>query len=437
MNITFNGVWRMDWGFGNPNLTAALLICLFCLAWLPAYLFRRGFWFSLPAATAIGVCLVHTMSRGGILGGIVAMAILIAFSQRAWPIKRIVGAAGAIWIVFLATFFLNAHQRLGQGISSEDKSITHRLQIWKTAPQLLAVRPLGWGWNESGRAYGDWFLPEGRTDSYGSLVNTHLSKIVELGIFLGSAYLFLWFLALYLSFPSPRSRWRVVSFALLVGFAVSGTFTNMARHWPLWILPAACVVAVLIERICRRDKPSFRPILAGFAASCLAPVALLWVGQTQLTIPLRVENGAFVLGPGEPAIWVLADEASLGGNYRRKLREFLSEKPGVTIGLCSNIEQLPQSTASTVLVASSLNATQADSLLGRSPAVLFVKPAFSPREISVQNSFKVVFGEFSKSTLLSEWLDSPKLFKLEGIGDYIPNWPETLLALAKQENYKN
>src|SRR5690606_23846749 len=140
--------------------------------------------------------------------GIIALATLALLAPRPWPRARLIGAGCAIWVVITATFLLNAHQRMGHGIVTEDKSVTHRLQIWNTAPQLLAIRPFGWGWNESGNAYMDWFLPAGRTDAYGSLVNTHLSKVVELGVGLGALYLLLWFLALYLSFPSSRSRWR-------------------------------------------------------------------------------------------------------------------------------------------------------------------------------------------------------------------------------------
>ncbi len=431
MNITFNGVWRMDWGFGNPNLTAALLVCLFCVAWLPAYMFRKGFWFSLPLATVLGICLVHTMSRGGILGGITALAILAILAPRPWPKGRLIGAGCAIWMVIAATFLLNAHQRIGQGIGTEDKSVTHRLQIWKAAPQLCAIRPFGWGWNESGKAYMDWFLPEGRTDTYGSLVNTHLSKVVELGIFLGAFYLFLWFFAFYVSFPSSRSRWRAILFTLLLGFAVAGTFTNMARNWPLWILPIAAVVAALLDHIRLREKFATRPLLAGLALSCILPAALLWLGKTQLTIPLREENGAFVLGTGKPTVWILADEQSLDGNYRRKLREFFSIRSDLTIGLCNRIEQLPRSPHAPVLVASSLDASQANELLKRGSNFFFVKPTFSPADLSGRDGFHVIFGEFSKSKFLAEWSTSPKLIKLEGIGDYIPDWPQTLLEVVR------
>lgn len=434
MNITFNGIWRMDWGFGNPNLTAALLVCLFCVAWLPAYLFRKGFWLSLPLGTALGICLVHTLSRGGILGGIIALTTLALFAPRPWPKRRLIGAGCAIWVVIAATFLLNAHHRIGQGIVTEDKSVTHRLQIWKSAPQLLAIRPFGWGWNESGNAYMDWFLPAGRTDAYGSLVNTHLSKIVELGVGLGALYLFIWFFALYLSFPSTRSSWRAIPFALLLGFAVAATFTNMARNWPLWILPATAVAAVLIDRIRLREKPAARPLLAGLAASCILPAGLLLLGKSQLTIPLREENGAFVLGAGKPAVWVLADEQATDGNSRRKVREFFSAAPQMTIGLCTRIEQLPHSTNALILVASPLDAEQAGKLLQHSQNLLFVKPTFAPEDLPAQDGFRVIFGEFSKSKFLTEWSASPHLIKLKGIGDYIPNWPKPLLEVVERDN---
>jgi hypothetical protein len=38
--IFFNGVWRMDWGLGNPNKTAAVIALLMIAVWALAY-FRR------------------------------------------------------------------------------------------------------------------------------------------------------------------------------------------------------------------------------------------------------------------------------------------------------------------------------------------------------------------------------------------------------------
>ena len=65
--IFFNGVWRMDWGLGNPNKTAALIATLMVGLWGLAYVRKWGFWVALAGFTALGFCLVHTFSRGGLV----------------------------------------------------------------------------------------------------------------------------------------------------------------------------------------------------------------------------------------------------------------------------------------------------------------------------------------------------------------------------------
>lgn len=434
MNITFNGIWRMDWGFGNPNLTAALMITLLCVAWLPAFCFRRGFWFSLPAATAIGVCLVHTMSRGGILGGIIAMAVLAAFAPRPWPIKRLIGAGSAVWIAICAAFFLNAHQRISQGIATEDKSITHRLQIWKAAPAMLAVRPDGWGLNEAGRAYADWFQPVGRTENYGSLVNTHLTKVVELGIIGGAGYLFLWLLSLVLCWPSSHSRWRAVLFAMLLGFGVAATFTNMARNWELWILPAAAIVAAIVDRICRRQNLPLPFVLATLFLSIIPPVTLYFMGRDQSPLSIQADQKIVTIGSGDPSLWILADSTLLGDNFRRKLREYVSSNPDLSIYLVERLEHLPKSVNEPIFIAANVNADQAKAIADRSQQTMILSPQFSPADLGDSKSLVAIFGELSKSRHLAEWLEVSNTIKLQGIGDFIPEWPKTLLELTPIEN---
>jgi len=40
-DIHFQGIWRMDWGLGNPNTTAALISMLMITVWGLAFI-RKG-----------------------------------------------------------------------------------------------------------------------------------------------------------------------------------------------------------------------------------------------------------------------------------------------------------------------------------------------------------------------------------------------------------
>ncbi|MBE2203747.1 MAG: O-antigen ligase family protein [Chthoniobacterales bacterium] len=439
MNLTFNGVWRMDWGFGNPNITAAFIVCLLVLAWLPAFLWRRGFWLSLLISIALGICLVHTMSRGGILGGFVGLATLALLAPRPWPAKRLLAAGLGIWIVILGVFWLNAHERFGQGIVQEDKSISHRLAIWRCSPQMLAANPQGWGWNESGQAYMDWFQPLDRHENYGSLVNTHLSKVVELGIFGGSLYLFLWATVLLAGWPSEGSRWRAVPFAILAGFGTAALFTNMARDPSVWILPALCVAAIFVDRLFRREAPNWGHIFAAGLACFSVVFALYFIGKSGERI-VSVSNKVAFVG-GNPEYWIVMD-AEKFRSYPRHLRKFLAEHPGTSFAVVKSVLDLPDNPqkgtkkpGTPVLIMKDTDVQERGMLLKKVTSATFLAPQFTPSELPDQLQAQAIYGEFSNSRYAVFWDEQKLSRRIPGISDFIPDWTTNLLApfLAKSD----
>lgn len=61
----YNGFWRIDWGFGNPNKTAVLILQL---AFISLGLIGSRKWIKLIGIltfTIMSICLFHTFSRGG------------------------------------------------------------------------------------------------------------------------------------------------------------------------------------------------------------------------------------------------------------------------------------------------------------------------------------------------------------------------------------
>ena len=435
MNITFNSVGRMDWGFGNPNITAALIVSLFVLAWLPAFLFRKGFWFSLPASTLLGVCLIHTMSRGGILGGIVGLGLLIYFAPRPWPRSRLVAASVCIWITIFGTIFFNAHKRIGQGIAKEDMSISNRLTVWQAAPQMLAANPGGWGWNKSGQAYMDWFQPLDRDEQYGSLVNTHLSKIVELGIFGGSLYMFIWSWALILCWPTAQKRWRIVPFGIWTGFGIAAIFTNMAREPLVWIVPILSLLGVIVDSIISRPPLNLRPIAAAMTLGVGLPLFLYLVGLRSPT-SLHVQNDAIFLGSKPPQLWLLGSRDKLGNSYPRKLRKFISDLPNpVSIAVTESVKGLPNNIETRLLIAKDTTLEERSIVLSKAKQkIVLVAPNFSPLEANSNQSMSAVFGEFSSSPFVSSWKMNDRYRMLKGTGDFIPNWTKIAHDYLDQED---
>jgi len=422
MNITFNGVWRMDWGFGNPNITAALILGLLLVAWLPAFLYRCGFWFSLPASILLGFCLIHTMSRGSILGGGIGVGTLIWFAKRPWPRSRIVAVAVGLWFAIAGAIFIKAHERLAQGISREDKSIVNRLVIWQSFPEMLAANPQGWGLSQSGQAYMDWFQPIDRDEQYGSLVNTHLSKLVELGLVGGSFYIFLWNLALILSFPTQESRWRAVPFATLIAFGIAAMFTNMARAPLVWIVPVCCLLSAIIDRTARRAKPNLTLTMIA-AAFSVGIMLFFYICGIRSTPSLEVVNKIIFIGSQKPQLWIVADRIKLGNTYPKALRRFIATHTPLSIAIVEHAEDLPETILSPIIVGKDLSLEERKAFFEKAKEMsTFISPNFSPTELPEPTSARAVIGEFSASWHAASWKSRTKCIILQGVGDYIPNW---------------
>ena len=219
--IYYQGVWRMDWGLGNPNTTAALIALLMLAVWVLPLLHRWLFWVALPAFTALGMCLMHTMSRGGVVAAAAGFAVLLAHLYRArflnspfltgftglnrltgffflkqrnpenpvnpvqneakvkWSRIRMLAVAIGIIVMFTGAGTLQTSTRFAR--SPQDRSIFNRLVIWRQTPRMMVDAPWGWGIGNASRAYMSWYQPLERPERYRVLVNSHLDWLVEFG----------------------------------------------------------------------------------------------------------------------------------------------------------------------------------------------------------------------------------------------------------------
>ncbi len=226
----FKGVWRMDWGLGNPNKTAALIVGLMIGLWALAYMRRWGFWVALAGFTGLGIGLIHTFSRGGFVALICGVAPLLLWAPRPWAARRIVGVVVAVWCIVGFAVYLQAHERLGQGVVRNDPSISNRLDLWKYAPVMMRDAPGGWGFGNSGKAFVDWYQPLDRVESYRTMVNNHLTWLVELGWPGRFLYLACWGAISVLCWPSAQARWLAIPFGIWLALFVSATFSSVAEE---------------------------------------------------------------------------------------------------------------------------------------------------------------------------------------------------------------
>jgi hypothetical protein len=434
MDTYFNGLWRMDWGFGNANKTAAFIVLLMIGLWGLTYWRRWVFWPILIANTALGVCLMHTFSRGGIIAAIVGFTALVWAAPRPWAKIRLWAVIIAVWCVLGSMIYLQAHKRLGQGLVQEDKSITNRLALWKAAPQMIWDAPSGWGLGNSGRAYMNWYQPLERGEIYRTLVNSHLTWLVEFNWLLRVAYLFGWATIFLLLWPNGTSGpIEKVGFSSWCAFGTAAFFSSIAEAAVMWIIPGIYIVIALCLRFYRWTWPTTAWLLPG-GFSVIALLVLISVGASSpRETPLRISPDRTLAGQGQPKVWAIAATESIGSLYGRVLRRELNSLREVPIGVTSSWDALPSTGYDKLVVFAPINArykSKIQSLKEKGVRLVLVNPRETPEQLGITENFwvRVVFGDFSQSPAIYAWdsMRGAPADRVPGMGDFVGNWVEIL-----------
>lgn len=425
----------MDWGLGNPNSTAAVIATLMIAVWFVAFLWRRGFWISLILFTILGSCLIHTFSRGGLLALFAGVVPLLWTAPRPWPRTRVVAVGIAVVAMIGFSIYLKANQRFVQGITQEDRSITHRLELWKHAPAMIVDAPQGWGLGKAAEAYMQWYQPLEDSKAYRTFVNTHLEFLIEIGWVERFAYVFGWIAVFLICWPDRKhSKWMAVPFGIWSAFAVAGAFSSVTEAKVVWVVPILALLTALTYRILRRKwlRPMFWIIPStGAAFACLVLYLLGSNGSSLEGSPERV-----TIGDGPSALWIVIDKTTLGQQYGKTLRRYLAANPRApSVGVVFSVAEIPEDGRnSKVVVAGQVPDTECPMLakVAASAAnLLLLTPNRYPQELSIGESqsgvIQAVFGEFSQSPYAVAWEESGKIRRIPGAGDFLPSWPELVL----------
>ena len=238
MEFVAGDLVRMGFGFFNPNHAAAAICALFpfCWGWR-----GRWHWAGRLVGVALCVMLAMTYSRTGalvlvceivalLLGRKTLSAGMIGRVERVETCRTSTrstcstwlnkmqgrgGLATAVVAVAVAAWWMWPRLAL-------DGAVMNRPKIWLAGLRLFAVNPLGVGFGRSGEIASAFLLPDGITVR--TLVNSHLTLLVEMGVFVGGAWLA--FIAQALCFGRKlRRTW--VAFA---GLAVSA-FSASVFDW--------------------------------------------------------------------------------------------------------------------------------------------------------------------------------------------------------------
>jgi hypothetical protein len=434
MDFYYHGAWRMDWGFGNPNKTAALITCLMLSVWSAAYIWRRGFWLALPIFTALAWCLVQTYSRGGILALIGGLIVLLAWSPRPWPRARLIAGLAVTWIIIVFILYSRAGTRYGQGLFGDDPSIDSRFVLWSRFPEMLAAAPRGCGWGRAGDVYTQWFQPLDQSENFLNLINSHLTWMAEGGWGFAAFYMWAWMIVLTLCCPGPGSRFQAVPLAVWVAFGISSSFSHVENSPELWIVPCVLLMRVLLDRIRLHRWPPFPMIGTSGLVSAGVVALVILAGRSWAQLPITMNDRMTVLGRGANMDVIFVDRNVLGKLYGHALRKFLFDRVDRAAEMKIIVTEFADSSMPApirrTVVSGGLMADEAIMpALNRSDRIILINPgAFPTRRAwdpGLASKTTLYFGEYSDSTSRSVWAGCAvaRLDVIPGAADFVPSWP--------------
>lgn len=437
----YNGDVRLDWGFGNPNVTGSLIalamLAVWTLAYLPGLWGRVGFWAALGVNAVLGVFLIQTFSRGAAVSLLVGYAVLLAGCRRPW--LRWHWIAAVVMAAFLSIYAVSTgfSDRTLHGMSGEDKSVTNRWLIYRVIPRMTWDAPEGWGHERAGEAFRQWYQPPGRGELYARLVNSHATWLVEWPWYFRIAYGFGWVALLFLCFPG-RGLGVCTPLAVWLAFGLGASFTTIAHNWQLWIIPGLMLLVLLGLRFFKGIWPGLRQCRAGLA--CLILLGAVWWGWALVTpSQVRLAGGVVeVTGKtkGTHVVLPAIDESVMGKFYGHLLRQrCAAEALSVSVrwqpagplpqaDACvlagKAVENLSGNDVAAILKAKRLlllNPDQAE------PALLgSLTGAGAPAMTIQMGSFAGGPGRYAWQALAARYPERIKIDEVAGSGRFLRNW---------------
>ena len=432
----------MDWGLGNPNKTAALIACLMIAIWAIPLIWKHGFWPVLVVFTALAWCLVQTYSRGGMVAFLAGMGVLLFWIHRPWPRARWIGVVASLWILGGFVLYAKAQTRYGQGLFTEDQSITNRLVIWRHVPEMMADAPWGWGLGKAGDSYTQWFQPFNQSFNYLNLVNSHFTWMVEGGWVASVLYLFAWLVIFLVCWPRRNSRGAALPLAIWVAFGIGAFFSHVEESIWLWTLPLLALGYVAFERFQLRQWPAFSYFVLSGIASVGIVAILIVIGITTASLPIASSPGVVTLGKGGTETLILVDRQVMGSFFGHTFRKFLAKNPdqlaSSTFILVESSRDLPSSTLARLVISGRFS--QEDKVvsnLDQGREIILINPSCFPQEAKLNKDLiektVVYFGEYYQAPSRSSWSSYPgiKALQIDGASDFVPSWPQAILTPHK------
>lgn len=436
MDYFYEGIHRLDWGFGNPNMTAALIAMLAVAICGVALVWKKLFWFAIPVTTGLLVALIHTLSRGGMVAFLVGFIALVIAIRPRLDRKRIITLVCLAMILVGYAHHLGGAARYVQGINGlEDRSLENRWLIYKSIPRMLLNAPGGWGKGNAADAYHQWYQEEGRSETYLNLVNSHFTWLVEWPTWARLLYCIGWAFVFSLAWPCARHRWRGIVLAVWITFFIASCFSSVAHRLWIWPLPISLFLVVMFHRyLVGSWRPQRRSIGIAASAGVASYLLLLLLALIPSGIPpIHHHKDSTTVGSSQASERIALcgnDRSILGEKLGHRLRAYVKQHPDRSVTLFETPAKIHGVYQTTVLAGDAYQKFMHCS--GNN--LLFLNPSNSPGSFNFQDfkTAKVLWGSMNPSYAWYAWqakaAQTPglELVKQPGEGMYLENWLDQL-----------
>lgn len=273
--------WSFFWE--NPNYWATFLVFalvgLWAFAWmiLPRFKTPRfGRYFVYAVELFVWFLLAKSYSRGGLVTAIMALLLFFLLQRKIrTKLVRFANILARLVAVAAISLSLGFSSRLAPDYVAQDRSVLNRLDMWQGALVMMKDSPwTGWGSNNSGFSYVNWYQPLTAGERPIGFVNSYLDVAVEFGMPVLFLALGLWFFLLLLAWRHGNRYATLPAFVILAAWGLANVWTSFWRDVPLWIVPAGCALYLLT--VCYRSRTAALKTIAPALALACGMVMLLW-----------------------------------------------------------------------------------------------------------------------------------------------------------------
>jgi len=453
MSVAF-GTWtgdagRLRLGYANPNKAGCLCAELALLGLALLLLSGRSPCMAAGAilAAAAFFVLTKTESRSAFVAFSVGAMILAVFRIRSlFTWRRFAVVAGIVGVCVAIIAYSGVAERFTTGlVDVAGETDAFRVKVWHAAPKMMVDSPDGWGLGMSGVAYTSWYQPVVEFRAIRTLVNSHLTWLVEFGWVGRFLYLAAIFGFLVLAFLAAWRKFSPLPFAMFALLFTAGLFNSVMEAPTLWIIPVVSLLPLAVDwRKAFTLRSALISICVGAAMSLLTLAVLAVIGSRSESVPALKAGKCMVVVNGKSAkTWVVDDNVVLGkGFLGRELRMYYAAFPEEpSLGIAWDVADVPD-TAEHLVVAGRkcedfLEALSSEpELASKFSSITFISPPFHasavPENLASNPGFLMLQGELA-ARMQPEDGEAPRFLKvIPGAELYIPGWMKMVAERGKK-----